>query len=47
MCASCTYPTKARAYEPSGLGPEEFAALIKRDLDSRGLMVKLSGAKAE
>ena len=37
----------SRAYEPSGLGPEEFAALIRRELDSRGLMVKLSGAKAD
>jgi tripartite-type tricarboxylate transporter receptor subunit TctC len=37
----------ARAYEPSGLGPDEFAAQIKREFDSRGLMVKLSGAKAD
>ena len=37
----------ARAYEPSGLGPDEFAALIRRELESRALMVKLSGAKAD
>ncbi len=37
----------ARSYEPSGLGPDEFAAQIRRELDSRGLMVKLSGAKAD
>jgi tripartite-type tricarboxylate transporter receptor subunit TctC len=37
----------AKAYEPSGLGPDEFAALIKRELAARAAMVKVSGAKAD
>lgn len=37
----------ARAYEPGGLGPDDFAALIRREFESRALMVKLSGAKSE
>jgi tripartite-type tricarboxylate transporter receptor subunit TctC len=37
----------ARGYDPSGLGPEDFAAMIRRELDARAVMVKVSGAKAE
>jgi tripartite-type tricarboxylate transporter receptor subunit TctC len=37
----------ARGYDPSGLGPDEFAALIRREFASRAVMVKVSGAKAE
>ena len=37
----------ARAYEPSGLGPDEFAAFIRRELAARAEIVKLSGAKVE
>lgn len=37
----------ARGYEPSGLGPEEFAALILRETASRAVMVKISGAHVD
>ena len=37
----------AKGYEPSGLGPEEFAALVAKESRQRALMVKLSGAKAD
>lgn len=37
----------SKGYEPSGLGPEEFAALMARESRQRAVMVKLSGAKAE
>ncbi|MBI2316067.1 MAG: tripartite tricarboxylate transporter substrate binding protein, partial [Betaproteobacteria bacterium] len=37
----------SKGYEPSGLGPEEFAALIVRETAARGVMVKISGARAE
>jgi len=37
----------AKGYEPSGLGPEEFAALMSKESRQRAVMVKLSGAKVE
>ncbi|MGQ0546902.1 MAG: tripartite tricarboxylate transporter substrate-binding protein, partial [Betaproteobacteria bacterium] len=36
-----------RGYEPIGSSPEEFSSYIKRDAESRGRAVKISGAKAE
>jgi len=33
-----------KAYEPSGVGPDEFAAVIRRELAQRATMVKISGA---
>ena len=36
-----------RAYEPSGLGPDDFAALIKRELAVRAELVRVSGARVE
>ncbi len=36
-----------RAYEPSGLGPDEFAALIRNELAARAEVVRISGAKLE
>ena len=36
-----------RGYDPVGSSPEEFAAYIARDRESRGRAVKISGAKAE
>jgi tripartite-type tricarboxylate transporter receptor subunit TctC len=36
-----------RAYEASGLGPDEFAALIKTELAARSELVRISGAKVE
>jgi tripartite-type tricarboxylate transporter receptor subunit TctC len=36
-----------RGYEVVGSGPEEFAAYIRRDSESRGRAVRVSGAKAE
>ena len=36
-----------RGYEVVGSSPEEFAAYIKTDRESRGRAVKISGAKAE
>jgi tripartite-type tricarboxylate transporter receptor subunit TctC len=37
----------AKGYEPSGLGPEEFAALMRRESQARAVMVKISGAKVD
>ena len=36
-----------RGYEVIGSGPEEFAAYIRKDSESRGRAVRISGAKAE
>jgi tripartite-type tricarboxylate transporter receptor subunit TctC len=36
-----------RGYEVVGSGPDEFAAYIRKDRESRGRAVKISGAKAE
>jgi hypothetical protein len=36
-----------RAYEPSGLGLDDFAALIKRELAVRAELVRVSGARVE
>ena len=36
-----------RAYEPSGLGPDDFAALIRRELAVRAELVRVSGARVE
>jgi tripartite-type tricarboxylate transporter receptor subunit TctC len=36
-----------KGYEVVGSGPEEFAAFMKTDRESRGRAVKISGAKAE
>jgi tripartite-type tricarboxylate transporter receptor subunit TctC len=36
-----------RGYEVVGSGPEAFAAYIRKDSESRGRAVKISGAKAE
>jgi tripartite-type tricarboxylate transporter receptor subunit TctC len=36
-----------KGYEVVGSGPDEFAAFIKTDRESRGRAVKISGAKAE
>ena len=37
----------AKGYDLSGLGPDAFAALIRRELPLRGEMVKRAGARAE
>ncbi|MFM9969367.1 MAG: tripartite tricarboxylate transporter substrate binding protein [Burkholderiales bacterium] len=37
----------SRAYDPSGLGPDEFSALIRRELAVRAEVVRISGAKVE
>jgi tripartite-type tricarboxylate transporter receptor subunit TctC len=37
----------ARAYEPSGLGPEEFAAYMRKESADYAVMVKISGARVE
>jgi tripartite-type tricarboxylate transporter receptor subunit TctC len=37
----------SKAYEPSGLGPDEFAAHIRRELAARAEVVKISGAKVD
>ena len=37
----------ARAYDPSGVGLEEFAGLIRRELAARAEVVRISGAKVE
>lgn len=37
----------SRGYEPSGLGPEEFAALVRRETVAHGAMVRVSGARIE
>ncbi len=36
-----------KGYEPSGLGPEQFAALMAKESQQRAVMVKISGAKAD
>jgi tripartite-type tricarboxylate transporter receptor subunit TctC len=36
-----------RGYEVVGSSPEQFAAYIKKDSESRARAVKISGAKAE
>ncbi len=36
-----------KGYDPVGSSPEEFAAYITKDRESRGRAVKISGAKAE
>jgi tripartite-type tricarboxylate transporter receptor subunit TctC len=38
---------RGRGYEPSGLGPEPFAALLRRELAERGALVKRVGIKME
>ena len=37
----------SKGYEPSGLGPDEFAALIKRQYAAGAMLVKVSGARVE
>jgi len=37
----------AKGYEPIGVGPEEFAAFLKRDFARQGERVRMSGAKFE
>jgi tripartite-type tricarboxylate transporter receptor subunit TctC len=37
----------AKGYEPTGLGPDEFMALIRRQFVSGGNLVKVSGAQVE
>ena len=39
--------TLAKGYEPSGIGPEEYAALMAKESRQRAVMVKLSGTKVE
>ena len=36
-----------KGYDPVGSSPEQFAAYIRKDSESRGRAVKISGAKAE
>jgi tripartite-type tricarboxylate transporter receptor subunit TctC len=36
-----------KGYDPVGSSPDEFAAYIRKDSESRGRAVKISGAKAE
>ena len=36
-----------KGYDPVGSAPDEFAAYIRKDRESRGRAVKISGAKAE
>jgi len=36
-----------KGYEVIGSGPDEFASFLKKDRESRGRAVKISGAKAE
>ena len=36
-----------KGYGPVGSTPAEFAAFIKTDLEYKGRLIKLSGAKAE
>jgi len=38
---------RSKGYEASGLGPDEFAALIRRQLAAGEMMVKISGARVE
>lgn len=37
----------AKGFDPSGLGPEPFAALIRREVALRGEMVRRTGAKGD
>jgi len=37
----------SKGYEPGGLGPDDMAALIRRDLQAGAELVKISGARAE
>ena len=37
----------AKGDEPTGLGPEEFAALVAKESRQRAAMVRISGAKAD
>ena len=37
----------SKGYEPSGLGSEEFRALIRRESEAGARMVKISGARLE
>jgi len=37
----------SKGYEPTGLGPDEFAALIRRQFAAGAIMVKVSGAQVE
>ncbi len=37
----------ARGYEPTGIGPDEFAAHLRRELAARAEIVKISGAKVD
>ena len=37
----------SKGYEASGLGPDQFAALIRRQLAAGEMMVKISGARVE
>lgn len=37
----------SKGYEPSGLGPDEFAALIRREHAAGETMVKISGARVD
>jgi len=37
----------AKGYEPSGLGPEAYAALLARESARHAVMVKISGARVE
>ncbi len=37
----------AKGYDPAASSPEEFAAFLKKDSESRGRAVKISGARAE
>lgn len=37
----------ARAYDPSGMGPDEFAAHVRRELAARAEVVRISGARVE
>jgi len=36
-----------KGYEVIGSGPDEFASFLRKDRESRGRAVKISGAKAE
>lgn len=37
----------SRAYEPTGLGPDEFAAFIRQEFAKRAEMVRISGARVD
>ena len=37
----------SKGYEPGGLGPDDMAALIRRDFDAGAELVRISGARAE